>query len=328
MIRYITLMIIRLLIKKRKRILTIKLYKMKNIKYILGIFLALTIMNSCQEDDLTIGELIAPNNIQLSVTYLDDTNGDGIADETAAPGLGSGLVKLSATANNATSFHFVIQNATKLQTNGYLEHTFTSLGNNTYGITVIAYGAGGISTSKTIEIEALALYEAPADLKEMLHANSSRTWKIASDAPKHFGLGPVGGSVQAEWFGAGPGEKAHTGMYDDRYTFNVDGTFTHDVGPDGVVFGREGLINELGGSGGEAEGADIIQHLLDSYTANWSLTAPGGAETINLTGTAFIGYYIGGDHKYRIHMRSANEMVITSTDGNGEFNWWFTLIPE
>jgi len=300
---------------------------MKNIKYILGIFLTLAIMTGCQEDDLTIGDLVAPTNIEISVTYLDDTNGDGVAEETAAPGLGSGVVKLSATASNASSFHYVIQNVTQLQTNGALEHTFTTLGNNTYAVTVIAYGTGGISTSKTIEVQALALYEAPADLKEMLHANSSRTWKIASDSPKHFGLGPVNGSIQAEWYGAGPGEKAHTGMYDDRYTFNVDGTFTHDVGPDGTVFGREVLINELGGSGGEAEGADVIQYVLDSYTENWTLTAPGGAETISLTGTAFMGYYIGGDHKYRIHMRSANEMVLTSTDGNGSFNWWFTLIP-
>jgi len=301
---------------------------MKNIKYILGIFLTLALITSCQEDDLSIGELKAPSNIEISVTYLDDINNDGLPEETSAPGLGSGLVKLSATASNATSFHFVIQNATKLQSSGAVEHTFTLLGNNTYAVTVIAYGTGGISTSKTIEVEALALYEAPADLKEMLHANSTRTWKIASEINKHFGLGPVGGATNSEWYGAGPGDKADTGMYDDRYTFNVDGTFTHDVGPDGVVFGREVLIDELGGSGGISNGADIEQYLLSSYTANWSLTAPGGVETINLTGTAFVGYYIGGNHKYTIHSRSANEMIITSTDGNGEFNWWFTLIPE
>jgi len=301
---------------------------MKNIKYILGIFLTLALITSCQEDDLSIGELKAPSNIEISVTYLDDINNDGLPEETSAPGLGSGLVKLSATASNATSFHFVIQNATKLQSSGAVEHTFTLLGNNTYAVTVIAYGTGGISTSKTIEVDALALYEAPADLKEMLHANSTRTWKIASEINKHFGLGPVGGGTNSEWYGAGPGDKADTGMYDDRYTFNVDGTFTHDVGPDGVVFGREVLIDELGGSGGISNGADVEQYLLSSYTANWSLTAPGGVETINLTGTAFVGYYIGGNHKYTIHSRSANEMIITSTDGNGEFNWWFTLIPE
>lgn len=304
---------------------------MKKIKYIVVFFLSLTLLTGCQEDDLTVGDLITPSNIDISVTYLDDTDGDGTYEETTAPGLGSGIVRFSATANDATAFHFVVQGVTKLQTNGMVEHNFTVLGNNNYAVTVVAYGTGGISSSRTIEVPVLALYEPPADLLEMLYANGTRTWKIAADANKHFGLGPPGGTTQAEWYGAQPNEKAHTGMYDDRYTFNEDGTFTHDTGEDGWIFGRDGLINELdalGGSGGEAEGADIIQYVFDDYTANWSITAPGGTETLSLTGIGFFGYYIGGNHQYIIHSRSANEMIVTTTDGNGEFNWWFTLIPE
>ena len=305
---------------------------MKNIKYILGFFLSLLLMTSCQEDDLTIGDLKAPSNIDISVTYLDDTNGDGIIDdeddETTAPGLGSGVVEFSASATNAISFHYVIQDVTKLQTDGALEHSFTKLGNNTYAVTVIAFGTGGISTSRTVEVEVLSLYDPPADLLEMLHANGTRTWKIASDVDKHFGLGPAGGGTPFEWYGAGPGEKAHTGMYDDRYIFNEEGTFTHETGPDGFVFGRAGLIDELAGPGGEPEGDDIIQYPFGTYTANWSLTAPGGAETLSLTGIGFFGYYVGGDHKYIIHSRSANEMILTTVDSNGQFSWWFRLIPE
>ena len=303
---------------------------MKNLKYkllipILGLVL---IFSSCQEDDLTVGDLVTPSNIEVSITYLDDTDEDGeIDDVTAAPGLGSGLVRFSATANDATAIHFEIQNATKLLTDGALEHTFTTLGNNTYAVTVIAYGTGGLSTSRTIEVEALALYEPPADLVEMLHANGTRTWKIASDVNQHFGLGDIGGPP-FQHYGAAPGDKAHTGMYDDRYTFNVDGSFTHDTGADGWVFGRNVLIEELAGGGGEPEGDDIIQYPYGTYSGNWSLTAPGGAETINLTGIGFFGYYVGGNHKYIIHSRSANEMVVKTVDGNGVFDWWFRLVPE
>ncbi len=295
---------------------------MKNIKYILGFFLSLTLITSCQDDDLTVGDIVAPSNIEISITYIDD----GAA--SAAPGLGSGVVEFTASATNAISYHLVIQDVTELQTDGVLSHSFTLLGTNIYTVTVIAYGTGGVSTSKTFEVEVLALYEPPADLLEMLHANSSRTWKIASEVDKHFGLGPAGGGTPFEWYGAGPGDKADTGMYDDRYTFNADGTFTHDVGTDGFVFGRNGLIDELGGSGGTANGDDIEQYVFSSYTANWALTAPNEAETINLTGIGFVGYYVGGDHKYIIHSRSANEMIIKTIDGNGQFNWWFRLIPE
>ena len=302
---------------------------MKNIKNILGLFLFLALLMSCQEDDRTIGEIIAPSNIEITATYLDDTDEDGKIDNaTEAPGLGSGLVRFTASAKNATAFHFVIQGIKGLQKDGVLSHNFTLLGTNTYAVTVIAYGTGGVSTSKTIEVDVLALYEPPAELVTILNGNSSRTWKIASEVDKHFGLGPVGGTFNAEWYGAGPGDKADTGMYDDRYTFNADGTFTHDVGPDGFVFGREVLIDELGGSGGVVNGADIEQYVYDSYTANYSLTAPGGLETINLSGLSFVGYYTGGNHKYQIHSRSANQMIIKTTDGNNEFDWWFTLIPE
>ena len=304
---------------------------MKNVKYLILFIFSLTLVTSCQEDDLTVGDLITPSNIEIAITYLDDTDGDGVYEEQAAPGLGSGIVRFSATANDATSFHFVVQGATKLQTDGMVEHNFTVLGNNTYAVTVVAYGTGGLSSSRTIEVDVLALYEPPEDLLQMLYANGTRTWKIAADLNKHFGLGPPGGSTQAEWYGAGPQEKAHTGMYDDRYTFNEDGTMTHDTGEDMWIFGRDGLINELdalGGSGGEAEGADIIQYVFDDYTENWSITAPGGVETLSLTGIGFFGYYIGGNHQYIIHSRSDNEMILKTLDGNGEFTWWFTLIPE
>jgi hypothetical protein len=94
------------------------------------------------------------------------------------------------------------------------------------------------------------------------------------------------------------------------------------------VFGREVLIEELGGPGGTPNGADIENYPYSDYTAQYTLTAPGGVETISLSGLAFIGYYVGGDHKYQIFSRSANEMVLKITDGNNQFDWWFTLVPE
>ena len=41
-----------------------------------------------------------------------------------------------------------------------------------------------------------------------------------------------------------------------------------------------------------------------------------------------MGYYIGGNHTYIIEDRGPNEMVLRSTDGNGEFDWGFILIAE
>ncbi len=126
-------------------------------------------------------------------------------------------------------------------------------------------------------------------------------------------------------------------MYDDRYIFNIDGTFTHitnalnddpTVDTSGTVFGREVLIEELGGAGGVPNGADIENYPYDDYTAQWAVIAPGGVETISLTGLGFMGYYIGGDHNYIIELRSENEMSLRATDGNLQFDWGFVLIGE
>jgi hypothetical protein len=304
---------------------------MKNLKNILALFVSLVVLMNCQDDDRTIGEIIAPSNIEVAFNYIDE------GEVSAAPGLGSGVVEFSVSATNATSYHFVIQGVTKPQTNGVVSHNFSVLGTNTYTVTVIAYGTGGSSSSKTIEVEVLSLYEPPADLLEMLYGTESRVWRIKSEAAGHFGLGAPNGDNPFGYFAAGADSKAGVGMYDDRYIFNQDGTFTHitdatndepTVDPSGTVFGREILIDELGGSGGEADGADILNYIYSDYTAQWSLSAPGGVETISLSGLAFIGYYIGGNHQYVIVDRSANEMTLKSLDGNGQFDWGFVLTAE
>jgi len=203
---------------------------------------------------------------------------------------------------------------------------------NTYAVTAIAFGPGGASSSKTIEVEVLSLYEPPADLITLLTNNSSRTWKINTEVPNYFGLGPVGTTQLGEYYPTGGiPDKSGSGMYDDRYTFNIDGTFTHDTGEDGAVFGRVGLISEIGGPGdGTQDGQDILKYTYADYSTSWSLSAPGGVETLSLGDYGFIGYYVGGTrpHAYKIFARTADSMTLMITDGNNEFDWNFILIPE
>ena len=210
------------------------------------------IFNSCQDEDQEFGNLVTPSNLQIEVIYLDDIDEDGIADETSAPGLGSGEVKFIVTADNALNYQVVVQGENKLQGPEGVSHIFSVLGDNTYSVTAIATGTGGVSSSKTIEVDVLSLYEPPADLIEMLYADGSRVWRIKSEANGHFGLGPAGGDP-FNFFSAPAESKAGVGMYDDRYIFNEDGTFTHIVDgtnddpvtdTSGTVFGREVLIND------------------------------------------------------------------------------------
>ncbi|HMB99479.1 MAG TPA: hypothetical protein VKN14_00420, partial [Flavobacteriaceae bacterium] len=239
---------------------------MKNLKYIIGIFLSLALLfMSCQDDDVSVGNLVAPTNIQVAIDIVG-------ADASNPNGDGSGRVHFTATADNAISYQFTYNGITTSAPGGKQTYDFSVLGLNTYEVTVIAFGTGGSASSLTIQVEVLSLYDPPADLLQMLHGGSERTWRIKAEGGKHFGLGPVGGSIPTEWYGAAPDEKTGTGMYDDRYIFKADGTFTHDTNVDtddgtGTVFGPEVLIDELGGSGGVANGADIENYELNDYTA-------------------------------------------------------------
>ncbi|WP_165747916.1 family 16 glycosylhydrolase [Cellulophaga sp. Z1A5H] len=299
---------------------------MRNFKIILiGIFGVFFL--GCQEDEPDLDIIVAPSNLQVSVELVgadaDNPNGDG-----------SGTVNLIATADDAISYQFVYNGNREAIPSGAKSYNFSTTGLNTYTVAVIAVGSAGLSTSYLLDLEVFASYSAPEDLLQMLVADGTRTWRIKAESGGHFGLGPVGGNIPAEWYSAAANEKSATGMYDDRYIFNADGTFTHitnsvnddpSVDTSGTIFGRVNLVDELGAHNEEANGSDIENYPYTDYSNQWSLTAPDGVETLSLGGTAFLGYYTGGNHKYRIFSRTANEMILTTADGNSEFNWWFIL---
>ena len=301
---------------------------LKNIYFLL--FSAMVAFYGCQEDEYSFGDIVTPSNIQITAEIVG-------ADAANPYGDGSGVVNFAATADNAVSYKYVFNGEETVSLSGNNSINFSSLGVNTYTVTVVASGTAGVSSSKSIEVEVLSTYAPPVDLIAKLYgydpadptAVTSRTWKVHSTKNKHFGLGPVGGQVLTEWYGAGPDEKAGTGMYDDRFTFSSDGTFTHVT--NGTIFGRDPyIVNDLGpNASGNVNGADIENYAFDDYASTWTLTAPGGTETISLSGTAFLGYYTGGNHQYQIFDRETpNEMILKTTDANAEFDWWFIITLE
>ena len=292
------------------------------------------LMVGCNEDDASIGDIVAPSNLQVTAEIVG-------ADADNPFGDGSGVVNFSASADNAITYRFVSPGNQQMAPSGNATIFFTNSNSGvyTYQVAVVALGTGGVSTSITIDVELFVDYAPPAELIDQLVGDGSKTWRIKSEKPGHFGLGPIGGMIVSEYYGAGPGEKAGVGMYDDRYVFDIDGTFKHVTNntndapsddPTGTVFGRQNLIDELNGSGaGTADGADILNYPYNDYSETWQISAPGGVETITLGGIGFIGYYVGGSHQYRIFDRSVpNELILATADGNGEFDWWFIITSE
>jgi len=309
---------------------------MKNLNKILGALVVVCCLASCQEDDPSFGNVVTPTNLVVTAEIVGQNAENPYGD-------GSGEVNLFASADNASSFRFLGSGFQQDTANGQAMVAFSDQGIHTYQVTVLAYGTGGVSSSATIEVEVQVNYSPPIDLLQKLVGDGTKTWRIKSEKDKHFGLGPPGGNVNCEWYGAQPEEKSEVGMYDDRYVFSMnletmsDRVFTHITNntngdtpdPDSdTVFGRDGFVQDLNGAcpACELQGADVLNYPYSDYTSSWQITAPGGVETIMLPGTSFIGYYTGGNHQYRIFDRSIpNELVLATLDGNGEFTWWFTI---
>lgn len=293
---------------------------MKNLKYLsfLTIFL---LFSACEEDNYEFGPITSPTNLQVNVEIVgsssENPNGDG-----------TGVVYFTASAENAISYEFIIDGeSVAVTTSGILEHTFYTVGVNSYEVIVIASGTAGNSTSTALSVEVLATYEPPADLVEVLTGGSSKTWRVKSDVQNHFGLGPPGGLIPCEWYGAGPEEKTGVGTYDDRWIINSDGTINHVT--NGTIFGRTAQVHaDLGNNGtGSTDGADILNYEYADYTESWVITDPGQI-SINLSGNMFFTYYTGGDHVYEIWDYNDNELYLKTLDGAAEFTWWFILVSD
>ena len=311
---------------------------MKNLSKIINLVFLTICFVSCQ-DEPKFGDVIAPTNLMITAEIVGQ-------DAENPYGDGSGEVNLFATADNALSFRFLGPGFQVDASNGQALVAFPNQGVNTYQVTVVAYGTGGVSSSATIEVEVQVNYSAPVDLLEKLVGDGTKTWRIKSEKDKHFGLGPPDGLVNCEWYGAQPEEKAGVGMYDDRYVFSMnwetmeDRVFQHITNntndepsnnPAGTIFGRDGFIQELNGpcTGCELQGADVLNYPLDDYNGSWQIIESAGIETIVLPSTAFIGYYTGGNYRYQIIDRSIpNELLLATVDGNGEFKWWFTITDQ
>ena len=291
---------------------------MKNILYTILLFSAI-LLTSCGDEISNVEDKITPKNLQITVQIEGATNENPY-------GNGSGVVDFKATAQDVVSFKYIYNGEEFAVPNGMKSFIFEKPGINTYSIKIVAIGDGGASISKTETVEVKRMFDPPAELIELLTGGSSKNWRIKSEAGGHLGVGPAN-SETAEWWTAGPFDKAHTGMYDDDYTFSIDQSFMHDT--NGAIYGLANiLIRDLGPSNEMINSDDEIENYhYDDYMEIWEYSELDGQETITISGKGFFGFYVGGTHSFTILSRSNNEMVLR-TLGDDTNSWFFILTSE
>lgn len=307
-------------------------------KIIINIVSVLTIllMVGCQEDDLKFGNLQAPSNLVIKAEIVGKNDADPNGD-------GSGLVKLVATANNAISYKYAFSDGTSANVpSGKMEKRFTKPGLNTYTVTVIATGTGGIETNTSIDVTVQSDFSDP-EAVAFLTGGTSKKWYWSASEPGHLGVGQNDGDATKNYFPnyytAGPFEKAASPasscLYDNVLTFSLDGDVVkYQLDNGGSTFFNASFASVAGGSGPDdacltydTSGTKIVslspsESVVMNNPDHLSQTR---GTAINFSDGGFMGYYIG-QSTYEIMSITANRMVVRAVmGGNPALAWYHTF---
>jgi hypothetical protein len=335
---------------------------MKNFKNIYIIFFSVAItFFGCQENDYQFGEILSPTNIEINVEVIgadaDNPNGDG-----------SGLVTFTTTADNSSSFVYYFNDIPEISPSGILTKRFTKVDLNTYQVVVKANGNGGVSSTKTVEVEVFSSFsdiEAESflsgaavsvdnDGNDVINvtAATSKTWYIDSAENGALGVGPTlafdiqinGGPTQYYYpaFFAAPAGSGNDCYIDDELTFtkNSDGSLTYVLDNKGQTFfngnpAHQVVVNGSGANGDECFDFDASAQStvsLSPTAEDWSqVTDPdfNPRETVlNFTNGGFMGYYVGAT-SFEILEISETEMHIRTLDtADSNLAWYFKFTTE
>ena len=308
----------------------------RSIKYYCGIATLIVLFAGCKKKDYSMGGLTAPTDVTINTTIV------GV-DATHPNGDGSGDVKISLSGKNVLAYKIDYNAADGISLedlpSGSATRKYTSIGLNTYRITVVAYGPGATPTTVTKDIQVRSDFTPAAAIVTNLTGIGTKTWRVDKDVAGHFGVGPWSTtSVTPEWYAASPNEKAAccNCFYTARFTFTKDaatGLYTLAVAtPDGAFTKTGSLAGGLPGiPGSGAEGCYAYGGGTSGFSfvpsgSGIAATAPSTKTGILLSGNnTFIGY--GAQLKeYEILSISATNMDLRVQGTETGKAWYLKMI--
>ncbi len=276
---------------------------MKNIKYTIGI-LFLMLVAACQEETYEFGDLTAPSNLVIDTDIVGESAENPDGD-------GTGVVTITVNAQNAITYRIGFNKLSDYGNVSYsalptgtISRKFTEPGVNTYRISVIAFGKGGVSSNLTKDISVRSDFAADPAIVSALTNDDSKTWVVDKSVAGHLGVGPwTPNSVTPEWYSAGIDEKVGIAdcLYSAQFTFtkvSVSDTYTLEVvSPEGAFTKTGDLAGGLPGipaSGEEgcyAFGGNASAFSFAPASSGVAGTTPSTQTSIQLgDDNTFIGY--------------------------------------
>lgn len=291
---------------------------------------------TCEQEDYAFGDITAPTNLAISSDVAGMSTDDPFGD-------GSGIVQFTAAADNAITYKFIFSDGTEeITSSGQLTKRFTQVGVNTYGVSVVASGTAGVSTTANTEVTVTSTFSDPEALA-FLAGSGSKTWYWAADEPGHLGVGQnddaAGMNYFANFYQAAPFEKDGADeslcLYQDELVFTLDGgNLFYQLNNFGQTYFNVGSQSVAGGSEGfdfcydwTVSGSPQSVQLSPSESFVVGNGVPGQTRgtNLNFTDGGFMSYYIGST-TYEIISITENRLVVRSVQGdNAGLAWYHTF---
>ena len=309
----------------------------RSIKYFSGIIALMLVLAGCKEKEFSMGNLTAPSEVVINTSIVGQ-------DATHPNGNGSGDVVITLAGKNVLSYKidYNANDGISLEhlPTGKVTRKYTSLGLNTYRITVVAYGAGATPTTVTKDVQVRSDFTPDAAIITNLTGTGSKAWKVDKSVSAHFGVGPWSAtSVTPEWWGAAPNEKVGccNCFYTATFTFTkvaASGTYTLTVAsPDGA-FTKTGAL--AGGLPGIPASGDEACYSYNGGTSAFSFI-PSGSGIAASTPSTKTAILLGGNNtyigygallkEYEIMSITATTMYLRAQGTETGNAWYLKLIP-
>ena len=295
--------------------------KFKNIYIVL--FSLMAVFYACQENDYQFGDVTSPTNITITAEIVgvdaNNPNGDG-----------SGSVNFTTVADNASSYVYYFDGVPTASPSGILSKRFSKVGVNTYTVVVKANGTGGVSSTKTVDVEVFSSFS-DVDSENILsgaNVGDSKKWYWQANVDVHVGLGPVEDdygngefAYEAWWNGIKAWDAEKSCMYDNEFVFTrtANGlTFEQTVGPAFVPGTYAGFI---GVAGDQCYDETVATKMFGTKTVSFSPSTskaalegsynnvPYKGTTFEISDGGFMGWFVGSG-TYDIISISNDELVV------------------
>ena len=286
------------------------------LKFFCPIFFSLVLTN-CQESDLGFGDITSPTNLEVAVVVQ--------GQDAANPnGDGSGLVTFTASADNAISYKYVFSDGSeKNQPSGIFQKRFTKPGLNTYTVTVMASGRGGVTTNTTVEVTVLFNFT-DDEAVDFLTGGTSKIWYWSASERGHLGVGLNSTdnttNFYPNYYESVPFNQVSNCLYDDELVFSkVGNALNYELRNFGTTFINREFLSIVGQanshqyvdacnlySGPEVTGVKNV-----TLTPSESLANPAEKRGTVMTFSdgGFMGFYVG-QSSYEIMSITPSRMVV------------------